>query len=211
MWSLSPIFFVLVLLLGVWIAMSREIRVAVHGYLLQTGLVALLYGLTALQTKDPMVYVALCGLVVLRLGLIPWLLRRFLRGALYTSRKTNEVFSPAHALVVYILLAAIGITTGQRGLPGILGLDLGIAVAVLLVGLATVTIAHHAPKQVMGILAADNGIDLAVVLTLRRIPVVADYAIFLDVTVAVLCLTLMVLRLSTYGSEHAHHFNELKG
>ncbi len=211
MWAESPTVYVLVLLLGIWIAMSRETRIAVNGYVLQTALVALLYGLTAFQTRDSMEYVVLFGLVVLRLGLIPWLLRRFLRGELYTARQTREVFSPAYALALHIILAVVGIAVGQSAQPGTLGLDFGMTIAVLLVGLATVTIAHHAPKQVMGILAADNGIDLAVVLILRRFTAVADYAIFVDVTVAALCLTLMVLRLFAYGSQHAHHFNDLKG
>ena len=211
MWSQTPAFFVLVLLLGIWIAVARETRVAVHGYLFQTSVVALLYFFGALETKDLMVWVDLFGLVILRIGVIPWLLYRLLQGDLYTARRTEEVLASSYSLALYAVLAAIGLGVGKNLQSGTMGIDFGIALSVLLIGLATVAIAHHAPKQVIGILSVDNGIDLAVVLTLTRFTVVTEYAVFVDVALAVLCLSLMVLRLSTYGQPHTHHFNELRG
>ena len=153
----------------------------------------------------------LAGLVILRMVLIPWLLRRYLQGELWSARRTSEVLSPTYALILYVVLGALGLGIGQGVQRGTTGIDFGLALSLFLISVATVAIAHHTPKQVMGILSADNGVDLAIVLTLSRFSVMAEYAIFVDVTLAALCLSIMVLRLKEYGNSHAHYFNDLKG
>lgn len=211
MWFHLPVFYLLGLLFGVWIALSRETRVAVNGYRVQTAVVALLFLLTAIETRNPMIWVDFLGLVVLRMGVIPWVLHRYLQGDLWSARQTSEVLTPTYALTLYVVLGAMGLGIGKSVQSGTTGLDFGLALSVFLISLATVAVAHHTPKQVMGILSADNGIDLAIVLTLSRFSVVADYAVFVDVTLAALCLSLMVLRLKAYGNSHAHYFSDLKG
>lgn len=211
MWFDSSILYVIALLVAAWIGVSREARVALQGYVVQTLAVGVLYLLTAIQTGDPMIWLALLGLGALRIVLIPWLLTRSLDGKLFSERQSRELVSPAYGLVIYVILSAIGLGVGRRLEHGILGTDFGIALAVLLIGFAIVAIAHHTPKQIMGILAADNGADLAIVLTLTRVSVVADYAVFIDVAVAVICLALLVMRLRMYGTSHAHDFHELRG
>lgn len=211
MWFHLPIFYLLGLLFGVWIALARETRVAVNGYRIQTSVVALLFLLTAVQTRDFFMWLDLAGLVILRMVLIPWLLRRYLQGELWSARRTSEVLSPTYALILYVVLGALGLGIGQGVQRGTTGIDFGLALSLFLISVATVAIAHHTPKQVMGILSADNGVDLAIVLTLSRFSVMAEYAIFVDVTLAALCLSIMVLRLKEYGNSHAHYFNDLKG
>ncbi|QSO47222.1 hypothetical protein [Alicyclobacillus mengziensis] len=211
MWFDSPMLYVIALLAGAWIAVSREARVALQGYVVQTIAVGVLYLVTAIKTADPMIWLALVGLIALRILFIPWLLQRSLPRELYLQRQSRELVSPAYGLVLYVILSAIGLGVGRRLGHGLLGTDFGIALAVLLIGFAIVAIAHHTPKQIMGILAADNGADLAVVLTLTRVSVVADYAVFIDVAVAVVCLAFLVIRLRMYGTSHAHDLHELRG
>ena len=211
MWVDSPILYVIALLAGAWIAVSRETRVALQGYVVQTVAVGVLYLLAAIKTADVMIWLALLGLIAVRLIFIPWMLRRSLFGDLYSERQSQELVSPAYGLFIYVVLSAIGLGVGRRLEHGLLGTDFGIALAVLLIGFAIVGIAHHTPKQIIGILASDNGADLAIVLTLTRVSVVADYAVFIDVAVAVVCLALLVMRLRIHGTSHAHDLHELRG
>ena len=210
-WVDSPILYVLGLLFAVWVAVSREARVALQGYVVQVIVIGLLYLAAAIKTGDPMIWLALVGLTAIRIIFIPWLLRRSLPQVLYGQRQSRELISPANGVIIYIILGAIGLGIGKRLENGLLGTDFGMALGALLIGFAIVAIAHHTPKQILGILAADNGVDLAIVLTVTRVSVVADYAVFVDVALAVVCLALLVIRLRMYGTSHAHDLHELRG
>ncbi len=206
--------FLLILLIGIWTAVTRELRLTIRGYILQTALVAILYLLAAVRTGDPMIWAAFIGLSVIRIGFIPWLLKKVLPGDMMHQRDGNYAISPTYAIGLYILLAAVGIGIGHQLSPNLtnqLGLDFGLALATLLVAIAAIAVNHHAPKQIMSILSGDNAIDMIASMMLGQIAIIADYAIFIDVAIAIYIFSLLVLRLLAHGHSDVRKFNELRG
>ena len=200
----------LTLLLGARMVIAHEFRHVRRGYVLQTGLVALMYAWDSARTGDILMWLALAGLVVIRLYLIPRLLTRILARGTEPESTRRTLLNPSYALALCALLAALGIGIGAAA-GGPDSLPLGFALATLLAGLAMMVIRHEAPFQILGILCADNGVDLLAGLTLTRIPAAGDYAVFIDVAVAASLLALLTLRLQTHGRDRVDEWNELRG
>lgn len=199
------------LFLGVWTFVAREARLTILGYTLQTVCVAILYLMAALKTGDPMIWAAFAGISAIRAGFIPWLLHRRLPEDMLASRDARYGLTPAFAVVLYLALAAFGLLFGARLSAGPAGMSYGMALAALLTALTSLGVNHHAPKQIVGVLCADNAIDMIASQTLGRIAVVADYAVFVDVAVAVYLFSILVLRLRAHGGEDVRTLNELRG
>lgn len=199
------------LFLGVWTAVAREARITIRGYALQTICVALLYFLAALKSGDPMIWAAFAGITVIRVGFIPWLLYKKLPGTMLDARESRYALTPAFAIGVYIALGTFGLLFGIHLAVGVSGISYGLALASLLMAFAAIAINHHAPKQIIGVLCADNAVDMIASQTLGRVAVVADYAVFVDVAVAVYLSSILLLRLRTHGREDVRTLNELRG
>lgn len=203
--------FLLALVLAVYVGVAREGRLAIGGYVLQTVLVAIAYGIIAARTGDTGIWWALAGLVAIRIVAIPALIYRLFPRDLIHYRSNHMLMNPTFALFLNLLLAASGIGVGVATLGGRLGLLYGIGLAVLLVSIAVVALNHYALKQIVGILSGDNAVDLIASLTLSRVAVIADFAVFVDVAIAVFLLTFLVMRQRHHGHGNASHMNELRG
>ena len=202
--------FVLALMLAVYIGVVREVRLAMGGYVLQTFLVACAYSFAAINLKENSIWWAVAGLIVLRMIVLPWLMYRIVPHTMFLARNHHTVISPTFAMFVYLLLTAAGIGV-VNSFVGVSGMVMGIALAILLVAIGIIAISHHALKQVMGILCADNAVDLMASLTLSRIPLLADYMVFIEVTIAVVLLSLLMIRQRRHGYKDVRHMSELKG
>lgn len=202
--------FALVYFIGIWIAIARETRLCIAGYVLQTSAVAALYLIGAIHINSADVWAGFCGIVIIRLLLIPWLLRRWLSHDLLMRRELEYTITPAFAVGLYVLLGLVGFGVFDS-VGGAGGADIGFSIAALLTGIAMTAICLHTPKQILGLLSADNGVDLAVTVTLARVSVWADYAIFVDVAIAVALLAMLLLRLQADGRSNTRDLNELRG
>ncbi len=203
--------FVIPFFFGIWMAVARETRVAIMFYVLQTICVALLYLRFAWFSSDAMAWMSFAGICGIRIIFIPLLLKRFLKRDLLSARETEYLITPPYAVLIYLLLGIISLRLVPMFSAGENGLYFGLSLAVVLVGIAATAICHHAPKQIMSLLGADNGVDLAAVLSLQRISAIADYIVFIDVAIAVLCLSTIVLRLRRHGHQHTHNLHDLRG
>ena len=208
--SLLAWIYLLTGLLAVYIAIAHELRVALRGYRLQTALVALVYLTDAIHYADVSLWLALIGLIVIRILIIPRLIGRTFAPADISGPARRTLFNPSYVIALCLVLAAFGVGAGAV-IGGVTGPLLGLALATLLIGLATIFSRHEASLQLMGVLTADNGVDLLAALTLSRIPLAGDYAVFIDVAIAAGMLAFLRLRLRSYGSEHLDDFSELRG
>ncbi|MCL6625280.1 hypothetical protein [Alicyclobacillus shizuokensis] len=204
-WFYLPVF-----LLALWIGVARELRNCQIGYLMQTALIAALYAIQAVQNGDPGMWIAFGGLVVIRGVLIPLFIYSRLSRETLLARDIGFVTSPTFLLIAFFCLGAVaaGFATAWHG---VLAVRFGLALATLLVGLAGVALTHQAGHQLFGLLSADNGVDLAVAAVLSRIPVAADYLIFIDVALAAILFVVMMHRLTQAGSLRLQHYRGLRG
>ncbi len=208
--NLSVWIFLLALFLAVYIGMAREGRLAIGGYVAQTVMVVVIYGISAMKSGDAGIWWAMVGLFVIRVVVIPGVVMRFFTKNQTNYRSSPMVMTPTFALLLYVLLASIGIGIGMvMGTSG--GLFEGLSLAVLLVSIGVVAVNHQAIKQIFGILSGDNAVDLLISLTLSRVAVAADYVVFIDVSIAVYLLSILTIRHRHHGQQNISHMNELKG
>lgn len=199
-----------VYLLAVWATAVREVNTGLWVYLLQTALVALLYGRQGLLTHDIGVWVSLFGLVSIRGLWIPWFIHRRLPPLLQSERDIAYRITPTFLVLFSLALGLLSIflmnsRVGQRGLP------YGTALATLLTGLALMSFAHHAGKQMLGMLIAENGVDLALATTLWRVSATADYTVFVEVALAVILFVVLMLKLHQSEGVRLDHYHSLRG
>ncbi|MCL6452587.1 MAG: hypothetical protein K6T78_03045 [Alicyclobacillus sp.] len=200
----------LVFLLALFIGVARELRTCQLGYLLQTACIVVLYGAKALHTGDADMWAAFAGLVVIRGGLIPIIIRWKLPPVLMDARENRFVAAPTFLLMAFCVLGAVsaGVATVWAGRFAV---PFGFALGTLLAALAGVALTHQAGQQMFGLLSAENGIDLAVAAILSRIPVGVDDLIFVDIALATMLSVVLLVRLKASGSTRLHDLRELRG
>jgi len=202
--------YILVLLLAIWNGIARELRNGLSGYLLQTAFIAILYGVAATRYQDVGMWTAFAGLVVLRGIVIPAILTKGLPHGIIHDRLGGFLLTPTYLILVYLFVASVSFglvstTNSPWAIP------LGAGLATLLVGLLSVALSHDAGKQVLGLMTADNGIDLCVVTILPRITALGDYVMFLDITLTVFLLVILMLRLRNEQSLSIKDYHQLRG
>jgi hydrogenase-4 component E len=201
------------LLTAVLVLWRREVTVIVRVFALQgvalAGLVAALAG----EEGSAELAVVAAGLLVLRAGVLPWLLRRALAGAGPRQRESRPVLNVAAsllaaaaltllALAVSAPLVALDPTPATRAVP--------IAVAVVLIGFLVLVTRRHAVSQLVGFLLMDNGITAAGFLTTAGIGLIVEVGVALDVLLVVLVLQVLTGRMrETFGDTDLDELREL--
>lgn len=202
----------LVLLLGIWIGIVRELRNGLLAYLVQTLLIVVLYLSDTVRAQSLDMLMACIGLVGARVIIIPLVLRNRLSDKYLRNRYNLFVVSPAYVVLVSLGLGVLAIAVAAAlGWHQVLALSFGLALATLLVGLATVTFSEHAGRQVLGLLSADNGVDVAIAAVLSHVSMGSDYIIFVDITLAVILFVILILRMDHTGSLNLRDYHKLRG
>jgi hydrogenase-4 component E len=202
------------LLTAVLVLWRREVTVIVRVFALQgvalAGLVAALAG----EEGSAELAVVAAGLLVLRAGVLPWLLRRALAGAGPRQRESRPVLNVAAsllagaaltllALAVSAPLVALDPTPATRAVP--------IAVAVVLIGFLVLVTRRHAVSQLVGFLLMDNGITAAGFLMTSGIGLVVEVGVALDVLLVVPVLQVLTGRMrETFGDTDLDELRELR-
>lgn len=197
----------LVFLFTLWVAVARELQNALLSYLLQTGLVAVLYGMDATRSHDTGMWIAFAGLLVIRGGIVPSLVWARLPRADVRRRANRFVVTPTFVVISVILVALLtGATVQGWHVPH--ALSFGLALATLLTGIVVTSLTHDGGRQMVGLLCAENGVDVAIATILADVSMMADYVIFIDIALAAL---LFVILIRHQGSFNVQDFNQLRG
>jgi hydrogenase-4 component E len=153
------------------------------------------------------------GVLAVRGGLLPWLLRRALAaaGPLREVRPVLNVAASLLAVAALVLLAfsvsvplvELGGSPATRAVP--------VAVAVVLIGLLVLVTRRHTVSQLVGFLLVDNGITAAGFLTTSGIGLVVEVGVALDVLLVVLVLQVLAGRIrDTFGDVDLGELRELR-
>ncbi|HEY6537704.1 MAG TPA: hypothetical protein VI138_01530 [Candidatus Dormibacteraeota bacterium] len=188
----------LILLVTFAFIVTRRLRAAVSAYAAQSWLLGSLA--IALFADARVVGLLLFGIltIVVKGIVVPRVLRRRTAMAMAGRRETAYYvrFPTAlligGALTLTGFIAATKIPYPHQLLPGSV---LGIALAVLLLGLFTATARRDAILQVAGLLAAENGLLLAGLVLAPRLSLLVEFAIVMDVLIAVLVMGFLVARM----------------
>jgi hydrogenase-4 component E len=126
--------------------------------------------------------------------LIPWLLRRIVRGEMYTRREIDQVLNiPTSLLIVLALTIAayfLALPLSRVG-SGLVGLNLPVGMAGLLIGGFTAAVRREAVPLLLGLVAMENAAFFAGIAIAPELPLIAELAIAFDVLVLVFIIAVL--------------------
>ncbi|MGF6742452.1 hydrogenase-4 component E [Paraburkholderia atlantica] len=192
---------------------QRRILSLIHLYTLQGVALVLAILILGFVTGDAHLYVSAGLTLVLKVGLIPWILYRLVR-RLDIQADVEPLINIPTTLLIGIVLVIIAFnvaspisqlaTSAARG-------TLGIALAcVLLSFMAMITRAKAVP-QVIGFLSMENGLFFAATAATNGMPMIVELGIGLDVLVGILILGVFMFQIrEQFDSLDIHHLEKLK-
>jgi hydrogenase-4 component E len=201
------------LLLSFAMLSQRRILSLIHLYTLQgVALVSanLILGFVA---RDAHLYVSAMLTLVLKVGLIPWILYRLVRRLDVRTDVEPLINIPTTLLIgIVLVIVAFNVATPISQLAtSVARGTLGIALAcVLLSFMAMITRAKAIP-QVIGFLSMENGLFFAAAAATNGMPMIVELGIGLDVLVGILILGVFLFQIrEQFDSLDIHHLEKLK-
>ncbi len=151
--------------------------------------------------------------LVLKVGLLPWILLRLV-DALEAQWDTEPLINiPTTMLIgVGLVIFAFGLAQPISALATTITRNtLGIALAIILLAFVMMITRRKAVTQVMGFLAMENGLFFAATSATYGMPMVVELGIALDVLVGVFILGIFFFQIrEQFESLDLHHLEKLK-
>ena len=126
--------------------------------------------------------------------LIPWLLRRIVRDEVYVRREIDQVLNiPTSLLIVLAMTVAAYFLASPllRAGDGLVGLNLPVGMAGLLIGAYTAATRREAVPLLLGLVAMENAAFFAGIAIAPELPLIAELAIAFDVLVLVFIIAVL--------------------
>lgn len=151
--------------------------------------------------------------LILKVGLLPWILLRLLRQLGIERDNEPLVNLPTLMLVgLALVIFAFGLAQPVSALATtVLRRALGIALAVILLGFLMILARRRAFTQVIGFLALENGLFFAATSTTYGMPMVVELGIALDLLVGVFIFGIFFFHIrEQFDSLDLRHLESLK-
>lgn len=192
----------------------RELAVIVRVFALQGVALAALVAITAVHQGSVELGAVALGLLVLRAGVLPWLLRRALAESGQAARETQPLVNVAASMLSAAALTLLAYAVSEP----LVALDpspatqaIPVGVAVVLIGLFVLVTRRRALSQLVGFLLMDNGITAVAFLTSEGVGLIVEIGIWLDVLLAVLVLQILTTRMrAAFGGTDLDELRELR-
>lgn len=192
----------LVLVLQIAAVGQRWLVSSIRIFAVQSFLLAAIAGIIAYFNHANHIYVAAFLTLVIKAGLLPWLLE----GLVEKIRIRREIeplinaplsilISGCLTLVGYVVASSFYHPEETAGRAALGHNTLAVAIALFLIGFFTMLNRRKALTQVLGLLSLENGLFLAAISLTYGMPLVVELGIFFDVLVAVLVLGILVFRI----------------
>jgi len=203
----------LVLIFGLILLWRRGVTAYVTAFTWQSIVLAAVTVTVAYFGHDHELYWVAGALVLLKVVVIPRLLRRMER-RFAAERELEPYVNTATSLVISGLLVLFGYAITRplvalSQLPTRAGMPL--AMGLVLVSLFVVISRKKALTQVVGFLMLENGITLLAVLGTYGIPLIVELGVFLDVLLGFLVMQIFIYQIhETFESIDVEQLNRLK-
>lgn len=192
---------------------QRRILSLIHLYTLQGIALVLANLILGFVTGDGHLYVSAGLTLVLKVGVIPWILYRLVRRLDVQSDVEPLINIPTTMLIgIVLVIIAFNVASPISQLAtSVAHGTLGIALAcVLLSFMAMITRAKAIP-QVIGFLSMENGLFFAATAATNGMPMIVELGIGLDVLVGLLILGVFMFQIrEQFDSLDIHHIEKLK-
>jgi hydrogenase-4 component E len=202
------------LLTAVLVLWRRELAVIIRVFAVQGVALAALVAVLAAHESSGELWAVAAGVLVLRAGVLPYLVRRALASAGEARRETRPVVNVATSLLVAAVLTLLAYAVCEPLLelaPSPASQAIPVGVTVALIGFFVLVTRRHALSQLVGFLLLDNGITAVGFLTTAGIGLIVELGVSLDVLLAVLVLQVLTTRMrETFGDTDLDELRELR-
>jgi hydrogenase-4 component E len=199
------------LLAGVLVLWRRELSVIIRIFVLQGVALAAIVAVLAAHERSLELAAVAAGILVLRAGVLPMLLRRALAGD--PRGETAPLVNVAASLLAVAVLTMIAYAVSKPLVdlaPSPATHAIPIGLTVVLIGFFVLVTRRRALSQLVGFLLVDNGITVIGVLTTSGVPLIVELGVSLDVLFAVLVLQILTTRMrATFGDTDLDELREL--
>ncbi|MCE7002050.1 hypothetical protein LWC34_04305 [Kibdelosporangium philippinense] len=202
------------LLTSVLVLWRRELAVIIRVFALQGLALAILVGVLAAHENSLDLWVVAIGVLVLRAGVLPYLLRRALASAGESRRETRPLVNVAASLLAAAVLTLLAYAVSQplvRLAPSAATQAIPVGMTVVLIGFFVLVTRRRALSQLVGFLLMDNGITAVGFLTTAEVSLIVELGVSLDVLLAALVLQVLTARMrETFGDTDLDELRELR-
>jgi hydrogenase-4 component E len=188
--QLINLFAAILLLLSFAMLAQRRVLSLVYLFAWQGATLFASTAVVAFGTGQPHLYYSAVLTLVLKVGVLPFILHRLIRN-LGVRWEVEPILNIPSTMLIGLLLVifAFGLAQPITQLAStITRSTLGIAVAVVLLSMLMMITRRKAVSQVIGFLAMENGLFFAATSATYGMPMVVELGIALDVLVGVLVL-----------------------
>jgi hydrogenase-4 component E len=203
----------ILLLLSFAMLSQRRILSLIHLYTLQ-GLTLVSANLVlGFVTADVHLYISAALTLVLKVGLIPWILYRLVQRLNVKTDVEPLLNIPATLLVgIVLVIIAFNVASPISQLASSVARGtLGIALACVLLSFMMMITRAKAIPQVIGFLSMENGLFFAAAAATNGMPMIVELGIGLDVLVGILILGVFMFQIrEQFDSLDIHHLEKLK-
>ncbi len=201
------------LLTAVLVLWRRELAVIIRVFALQGVALAALVAVLAAHEGSGELWAVAAGVLVLRAGVLPYLLRRALATAGEARRETRPVVNVAASLLAAAVLTLLAYAASRPLVelaPSAVTAAIPVGVTVVLIGFFVLVTRRRALSQLVGFLLMDNGITAIGFLTTSGVGLIVELGVSLDVLLAVLVLQILTTRMrETFGDTDLDELREL--
>ncbi|MFM0714916.1 formate hydrogenlyase [Paraburkholderia strydomiana] len=203
----------ILLLLSFAMLSQRRILSLIHLYTLQ-GLTLVSANLVlGYVTADSHLYISAMLTLVLKVGLIPWILYKLVQRLNVRTDVEPLLNIPATLLVgIVLVIIAFNVASPISVLASSVARGtLGIALACVLLSFMMMITRAKAIPQVIGFLSMENGLFFAAAAATNGMPMIVELGIGLDVLVGSLILGVFMFQIrEQFDSLDIHHLEKLK-
>jgi hydrogenase-4 component E len=203
----------IMLLLSFAMLGQRRILSLIHLYTLQ-GLTLVSANLVlGFVTADTHLYISAMLTLVLKVGLIPWILYKLVQWLNVKTDVEPLLNIPATLLVgIVLVIIAFNVASPISQLASSVARGtLGIALACVLLSFMMMITRARAIPQVIGFLSMENGLFFAAAAATNGMPMIVELGIGLDVLVGILILGVFMFQIrEQFDSLDIHHLEKLK-
>jgi hydrogenase-4 component E len=195
------------------IVAQRRLSACVDLFALQSLFLAMTAALVAFLTGIRHIYFAAVLTVLIKVIVIPYVLRRVIERLNVTRELVMNINVPASLLISgTLVMVAFFITQPIIPFGYLLTRDsLAIALAIVLIGFFTMIARQKAVTQLIAFLVMENGLFLGATAATYGMPLIVELGVFFDVLVAALIAGIYTNRLQdAFDSVDTNHLSELK-
>ena len=200
------------LLTAVLVLWRRELAVIIRVFALQGVALAVVVAVLAVHENSAELWVVAVGVLILRAGVLPYLLRRALVGE--SQRETRPLVNVSASLLAAAVLTLLAYAVSQPLValaPSSATQAIPVGMTVVLIGFFVLVTRRRALSQLVGFLLMDNGITAVGFLTTTGVGLVVELGVSLDVLLAVLVLQVLTTRMrETFGDTDLDELRELR-